>query len=145
MGRQHLAVCIHIHSGSFRLLEQRLHILQVMSADQNPRTGSHTDVHFGNFRVAVSRCIRPVQQRHDLYTQLPAFQHQRSQFVAAERVIQHCRQTFFHKSLSIRLIIAQYRRMLHISRHPFESIGQQLAQRTDILMFCGKNTYFLCF
>ncbi|MNU07083.1 hypothetical protein D3C72_2525200 [compost metagenome] len=35
--------------------------------------------------------------------------------------------------------------MLHVSRHPFEPISQQLAQRTDIFMFCGKNTYLLCF
>ncbi|MNR14542.1 hypothetical protein D3C85_1310240 [compost metagenome] len=89
VGRQHLAVCVHIHSGAFRLLQQRFHILQVMPADQNTRTGSYTDVHFGDFRVAVSRCIRPVQQRHDRYAHFPAFQHQCSQLVAAKRVIQH--------------------------------------------------------
>ncbi|MNR42798.1 hypothetical protein D3C85_1613560 [compost metagenome] len=35
--------------------------------------------------------------------------------------------------------------MLHIGRHPLQPIGQQLAQRTDILVLCGKNAYFLCF
>ncbi|MNW63715.1 hypothetical protein D3C74_419430 [compost metagenome] len=83
MGRQHLTVRIHIYSSSLCLLQQLFHILQVMPADQNPRVQADANINFGDFRVAVSGCIGPVEQSHYINAELAAFQHKPGQFISA--------------------------------------------------------------
>ncbi|MNE25471.1 hypothetical protein D3C80_1188020 [compost metagenome] len=143
VGRQHLAVCIHVHPGAFRLLQQLLHVLQVMSADQNPRITAYADVNLGDFRVAVCGCIGLIKQSHHINAVLAAFQNQSGKLSCAQRVIQRGSEAFFHKSMCAGITEAQHCRMLHVSRHPLQPVGQQLAQGTYIFILCSQNAHSL--
>ncbi|MPM85770.1 hypothetical protein SDC9_132851 [bioreactor metagenome] len=52
MGRQHLAVGIHIHAGAFGLLQKLLQISQVVAGNQNRGIFSHANIDFGDFGIA---------------------------------------------------------------------------------------------
>ena len=52
MGRQHLAVGIHIHASTFGLLQKLLQIGQVVTGNQDRRIFSDADIDLGDFRIA---------------------------------------------------------------------------------------------
>ena len=81
VGRQHLAVRVHIDAGSPGLLQQLLKVGQIVAGDQDGRIAAHADVHFRNLRIAVFRSIGGVEQRHRLHAMFAGLQGQGDQLV----------------------------------------------------------------
>lgn len=81
MGGQHFAMRIYIHPAIFGLLQQFFQIVQVVAAYQDTGACPYPDIHTGDFRMAITRRIRLVEQSHCPHTHFPGFQHQGSQLV----------------------------------------------------------------
>lgn len=51
---EYLTVRVHVHVGSFCLLQQFFQIVQVVAANENVGSASHPDIYLRNFRISVT-------------------------------------------------------------------------------------------
>ena len=61
VSRKHFAMCVHVDSCTFGLLQQFFHIFQVVAAYQDTRTLPYSDIYFCHFRIAIAFGIRFIQ------------------------------------------------------------------------------------
>ncbi len=140
MRRQHLRMRIHIHTCTLGLFQQLFQILQIMTRNQNARICSDPDINRSDFRISVGACISLVQQSHTLDTILTSFQCQCRQGIHVHVVIQQLGQIFLQKGINFFILITKGIGMFHIGSQTLETIGNQLAQRANILISGGQNT-----
>ena len=98
MCRQHFTMSINIHTLTVRLLEQLFKIFQIMSAYQNPRAFTYSDINFRNFRISIRRGIRLIKKSHSLHPALSDIQHQRNKLLGRNiRARYFCKGIFYHR------------------------------------------------
>ena len=123
MGRQHLAVGIHVDAGSFGLLQQLFQIGKIVTRYQDGRILAYTEIHFRDLRMAILCCVGFIQQRHRCYAELPRFQGQGHQFIGGESVVQCGCQRFVNKGVNLAVFLADIQGVVRIGRHSFQAIG----------------------
>ncbi len=64
VGRQHFTVGVHIHTGTLGLLEELLHILEVMAGDEDSGVIPDTQIYFGDLGVAIGAGVGLVKKSH---------------------------------------------------------------------------------
>ncbi|MNS58060.1 hypothetical protein D3C72_909660 [compost metagenome] len=145
VGRQHFAVRIHVYAGSFRLLEQLFHILQVVAADKNARPVSNPDIYLRNFRISVSRGVRIVKHRHGVYAVLASLHRQSDQILHFKTVVKRSRKRTAHEPVQLAIVLLQVQRMVRISSHPLQAVSDQFAERANIFVTGGEDANCTCF
>ena len=97
-------------------------ILQVVTADQNPRIFAHADVDLGDFRIAVGRGIGFIQQGHGGNGRLPGFHHQSNHFIHGQRLGGGC-QGFHDEVIDFCPVKSENRRMVRIGGNSLQTDG----------------------
>ncbi len=115
--REHLAVGINVHAGTFGLFQQFFHVLQVVSADEDTRVVAHAQVHLRDLRMSVARGVGLVEQRHHLDPLSAGLQHECRQFIHGKGVVGDGHQCFLHKCVDAILFMFQVVCMLRIGSH----------------------------
>ena len=133
VGRQHLAVGVDIDAGALGLLEQFLHVLEVVAADEDAGIGPHADVDLGDLRDAVGRGVGLVQQGHRRHRRLAGLQHQGDHLVDRQ-VLRRRGQRLEHEIVDLILAVTQYGGVLGVGGDALEADDQQLPQRADVLV-----------
>ena len=81
VGREHLAVGVDVDVLSVGLLEQQLHVVQVVTAHNDERTFLDGERHLRRNRVAVGFSVGVVEQLHAFQVDGSGLEHQREQHV----------------------------------------------------------------
>src|SRR6056297_1094436 len=131
---------IYIHSRSLCLLEQLLHVFQIVTRDKYSRVLSYTYVYFRNLRISVCFSICGIEKSHYVNTEFSCFKSQGYKLVSAQCVIQRRGQSLAYETVNIFVFFSQIECMLGICGNSLESVCYKFSKRTDILIFCCKNS-----
>ena len=73
---EHFTVGVYVYSGALGLFQQFFDIFQIVSANENSRIVTYTDVYFCDFGVTVTASIGFIQLCHSGYSMFTCFQSQ---------------------------------------------------------------------
>lgn len=76
-----------------------------MSRDQDARVLSHTDIHGGDFRIALGFGIGFIKKRHAVYAALAGLQGKSYQVVCSKRIIQSLCQRLLNECVHFLVIL----------------------------------------
>ena len=140
--REHLGVRVNIHTRALGLIEQHLEVLQIMAGNQDGRILADADVDLGDLRVAVSTGVCAVEERHTLDTVLTGLKRQRNEIVDREAVIEGLSERLLQEAIHFLVLAEQCVRVLRVSREALESVGDELAKGSHILVLGRENADF---
>ncbi len=136
---KHLGMSVNIDSGSLCLLEQHLEIPQIMAGNQNARILADADIHAGNLRISVGFCVGLVEQCHSFDAVFSGLKGKSNQIVHGQRIIQGFCKSLLDEGVDLLIVLKKRVCMLGISGETLEPVGDQLTERTDVLVLCGEN------
>ena len=90
-----------------------------MTGDKNSRIFSNTDIHSGNFRIAIGTGICSIEHRHASDTIVSSFQCECDQVIGCEGIIQCCSECPLQEGIDFRIIRKQYIGVLGVSGQTF--------------------------
>ena len=125
-------------SGLFALFKQLFQVAEVVAGDENARALADAGFHPRDLRFSVSSGIGLIQQRHGFHRDVSALEHQSNQFSGGE-LLRSGRQRPEDEFIDCIVLSAEHRGVVRIRGDAFEAAGQQLPQRTDILVFAGEH------
>ena len=131
-GKQ-LAVRVDVHAAAFRLIEQQLEVVQVVTRDHNEGAGFHRARHRGGLRRAERLGVRPIEQLHTAQVHLAHLERQRQQHVGVGLVVGQRGQAFMQEGRHRVVAIAQRRCMIGVGRQPAQTEQHQRLERTRVL------------
>ncbi len=136
---QHLGVGVDIHTGSLRLLQQHLQILQVMAGDQDAGVCSDADVYLRDLGVAIGLGVCLVEEGHALHAVLAGLQGKGSEVICTQGVIECCCKGALQEGIDFRIILKEGICVLRVGGKALQTIDDELAQGPDVLILGGKN------
>ena len=140
VGGEHFTVGIYVHPSALGLLQQHLQIPQIVTGNQDAGVFAHTDGYLGDLGVSVGLGVCFVQQRHSLHAVLAGLHGQGNQIVCRQAVIQSGRQGPLEKSIHLAVVLKQGIGVLGVGGQAFQTVGDELPQRADVLVGGGQNT-----
>ena len=133
VGRQHLAVGVDVDPCPLGLLQQLLHILQIVSGDKYPRVAPHSQVDLGDLRVAVGLRVGLVEQRHRGDGVLAGLHDHRDHVVDGE-LFRRGGKPLHHRGVDLVLLEAQHLGVLRIGGDSLRSDDEKLSERAHVLV-----------
>ena len=140
MRRKHFAVRIDVYACALGLLEQHFHVMHVMSADEDARTLTYTDVHLRHHGVAISRGVRTVEQGHALHAEATRLKHQLRERRSVQIADGHVAQGTLHEGVDRIVLLTEAHGMLYVSGQALETIDSQLLERAHIFVLFTQHT-----
>ena len=129
---------VDVDSRIFGLFQQLLQVAQVVSGNQNSRTFADSGFHLCNLRLTVRSGVRGVEQSHCLDGSAAALQNERGQLIR-RKIVRSRGKSFEDKCVNLIILTPEHGGMVCVGGNAFESVGQQLPKRTDILVFARKH------
>ena len=140
--REHLGVRVDIDAGALGLVKQHLEILQVVTRNQDARILADADVDLGDLRIAVSAGVCAVEERHAFDTVLTGLQGQCDEIVDRKAVVEGLRERLLQEAIHLFVLTEQCVCVLRVSRETLESVGDELAKGSHILVLGCENADF---
>ena len=137
--RKHFGVSVDVHSRALCLLQKLFQILQVMTGNQNAGVVPDADIDLCDFRISVCAGIGGIEKRHAVHAELPGLQRQRHQIVNCEAIVQSLCQCALKESVDFFVVLHQGVGVLGVCRKPLETVGNHLAQGTDVFILRREN------
>ena len=157
VGREHLAVGVDVDVLSVGLLEQQLHVVQVVTAHNDERTFLDGERHLRRNRVAVGFSVGVVEQLHAFQVDGSGLEHQREQHVL-RLVLAEVIERFVEIRVDLLTGLSQHPGVVGVSRHALQPEQYQGFQRADIrvavpdfrhgvvlVFFGGQAVFFLLY
>ena len=117
VGGQHLRVGVDVDALALRLLEQLLHVEQVMAGNHDERPFFNGQRHFHRHRVAKGPGVGGVQQLHAAVAGFAGLLHQRPQLVHGKALGAQSFQRGAEKAVQLRVDAAQHPGVVVVGRH----------------------------
>jgi len=131
--RQHLAVGVHADSRPRSLLQQGVKVLQIVARHQDGLALERVDAHPGGLGVAVRARVGRIQEFHDPDVDLAHPQRQRQQRIGLRVRPGQCVQRLMEEGENRLVFLAQDQRVIGISRHAFQAVGDELLDTHQVL------------
>ena len=143
--REHLAVCVDVHTLVLGLFQQVLQVAQVVTADEDSRTVAYADVHPCHLGLSVTGGVGCVEQRHGLHAEFTGLHHEVDQLVDRRLAGGDSCQCMLHELMDGLVVVVKTHRMFQIRCHTLQSVDHQLLQRAAVCICFAQYAYSSCF
>ena len=131
MGRQHLAVRVHVEPAVLRLLEEFREVAQVMPRDEDAGPRSDAEAHGRGRRRAVGLRVRRVKERHRPDGRLAAGEDEPRERVGRQ-ALAHCLERTEDEGVDRVVLLAEHGRVMRVGRDALQPEERDLLEAAHV-------------